>query len=284
MVAPTTLLTAVLFYFGWAHVYWFFHYFGVDSTTLNPSIREYLMRTVDALFVPLIIIGTIGMALLWGYTALPGKVRDRRLPRWASVSIAVIAAGVFLNGLSRMYFVTPLNSGLCVAPISIIVGVLMLWLLVVQRRNRQREAQPEATPPQPPPAAIAEWSILFIMVGISLFWIATDYSVAVGQTRAREWAAQLPAQSHVVIYSEKDLHLPKTDVRTTVCKSEPDTESAYRYRYDGLVPLTRIGDHYILVPRAWTPGRGAAIVLPSPNPGAIRFEFRLAKDTVPADC
>lgn len=38
-VAPTTMVTAVLFYFGWAHVYWFFDYFGVDSTTLHPSIQ-----------------------------------------------------------------------------------------------------------------------------------------------------------------------------------------------------------------------------------------------------
>ncbi|MGV9336494.1 hypothetical protein [Nocardia sp. NPDC003726] len=284
MVAPTTLLTAVLFYFGWAHVYWFFHYFGVDSTTLNPSIREYLMRTVDALFVPLIVIGAIGMALLWGYTALPASVRNRWLPRWASIVIAVIAAAVFLNGLSRIYVVTPLNDGLCVAPVSIIVGVLVLWLLVVRRRNRLRESQPEPAASQPQAAAVAEWSILFIMVGISLFWIATDYSVAVGQTRAREWADQLPTSPQVIVYSEKDLHLSPSDVRMTICSTGPATDSAYRFRYDGLVPLTRIGDHYVLIPRTWTPGHGAAIVLPAQSPSTIRFEFRLANDAAPAAC
>ncbi|MGY2093450.1 hypothetical protein ACW9HO_38345 [Nocardia gipuzkoensis] len=284
MVAPTTLLTAVLFYFGWAHVYWFFNYFGVDSTTLNPSIREYLMRTVDALFVPLILVGLIGMALLWGYAALPESARTRRPPRWATTVIAVLATAALINGVSRIYVVTPLNSGLCVAPISIIIGVLVLWLLVVRRRKQLQERTPATAPPPSPAAAVAEWAVLFALVGINLFWIATDYSVAVGQTRAREWAAQLPTSPHVIVYSEKDLHLSRSDVHMTVCSTDPATDSAYRFRYDGLVPLTRIGDHYVLVPNTWTPGHGAAIVLPAQSPGAIRFEFRLAGDSAPATC
>ncbi|WP_330231246.1 hypothetical protein OHA40_01375 [Nocardia sp. NBC_00508] len=284
LVAPTTLLTAVLFYFGWAHVYWFFNYFGVDSTTLNPSIREYLMRTVDTLFVPLIFVGLIGMSVLWGYIALPDSIRARQPSRWATTVIAMIAAAVIVNGVSRIYVVTPLNKGLCVAPVSIIASVLVLWLLVVLRRKRLRERRPATAPPPSQAATVAEWAILFTMVGINLFWIATDYSVAVGQTRAREWAAQLPTSSHVIIYSEKDLHLSRSDVRTTTCGTDGSTGSAYRFRYDGLVPLSRIGDHYILVPRTWTRGHGAAIVLPAQSPGAIRFEFRLAGDSAPATC
>ncbi|MGQ4601220.1 hypothetical protein [Nocardia sp. R6R-6] len=284
LVAPTTLLTAVLFYFGWAHVYWYFNYFGVDSTTLNPSIREYLMRTVDTLFVPLTLVGLIGMTLLWGYIALPDSVRARQPPRWATAVIAVIAGAVLVNGLSRIYVVTPLNKGLCVAPVSIIAGVLVLWLLVVLRRQRLRERLPATATLPSAAAGVAEWVILFTMVGINLFWIATDYSVAVGQTRAREWAAQLSTSSHVIIYSEKQLHLSRSDVRTTVCGTDSDAGSAYRFRYDGLVPLSRIGDHYVLVPRTWTPGHGAAIVLPAQSPGAIRFEFRLAGDSAPDTC
>ncbi|MEV6320720.1 hypothetical protein AB0M45_05905 [Nocardia sp. NPDC051787] len=284
LVAPTTLLTAVLFYFGWAHVYWFFNYFGVDSTTLNPSIREYLMRTVDTLYVPLIFVGLIGMAVLWGYISLPDSIRSRQPSRWATAVIAVIAAAVLVNGVSRIYVVTPLNKGLCVAPLSIIAGVLVLWMLVVLRRKRLRERLPTTAPPPSQAATVAEWTILFIMVGINLFWIATDYSVAVGQTRAREWAAQLSTSSHVIIYSEKDLHLSRSDVRTTACGTDGSTGSAYRFRYDGLVPLSRIGDHYVLVPRTWTRGHGAAIVLPAQSPGAIRFEFRVAGDSAPATC
>ncbi|MFE1591480.1 hypothetical protein [Nocardia sp. NPDC058705] len=285
-VAPATLLVAVLFYFGWAHVYWFFHYFGVDSTTLDPSMREYLMRTVDALFVPLTVVAVIGMTLQWGYLALPDSVRRREPGRWVKATVVLVAAAALVNGLSRIYVITPFNRGLCVAPISIIAGTLLLWLMVVRRRARRPRPLPDdaATQSQAFAAAAAEWSVLFVIIGLSLFWIATDYSVAVGQTRARQWAAQLADQPGVVIYSEKDLHLSRTEVRTVDCHPDPAIPAAYRFRYDGLVPLTRIGDHYVLVPRSWTPDRGAAIALPSSPPGAIRFEFRGANESAPPNC
>jgi Zn-dependent protease with chaperone function len=40
IVAPTTLLTALLFYFGWSFAYWFFAYFGVDSTVLGLTTQD----------------------------------------------------------------------------------------------------------------------------------------------------------------------------------------------------------------------------------------------------
>ena len=37
VVAPTTLLTSLLFFFGWSRAYWFYDYFGVHSTLLGPD-------------------------------------------------------------------------------------------------------------------------------------------------------------------------------------------------------------------------------------------------------
>ena len=42
VVAPTTLLTALLFYFGWSRAYWFYIYFGVNSTLLDLTTRDYV--------------------------------------------------------------------------------------------------------------------------------------------------------------------------------------------------------------------------------------------------
>lgn len=283
-VAPTTLLTAVLFYFGWNHTYRFFEYFGVNSTSLHPSIREYLMRSVDALFVPLIVAGVVGMALMWGYIALPESVRRGRHPRWHTITMTVVAVALVFNGVSRIYVVTPLNSGLCVAPLSIIVGVGVLGYVVVVRRRRLRELHPD-TPPRTEAATFMEWATIFVLVGITLFWIATDYSVAVGQTRARETAAEIPSRPRVVVYSEKDLHLSTSDVRVVECRSpDPAAGSAYRFRYDGLVLLTQIGDQYVLLPTTWQYRHGAAIVLPTSSPGNIRFEYRLPGDRATDTC
>ncbi|ANZ28501.1 hypothetical protein A4U64_26790 (plasmid) [Rhodococcus sp. WB1] len=282
-VAPTTLLTALLFYFGWAHVYWFFDYFGVDSTVLEPSIREYIMRSVDALFVPLIAIAVSGTVLIGGYLALPEAIRRSRHARWHIVALTGAGIAVLINGLSRIFFATPLNSGLVVAPVCIIVGVALLWSASLLRRKRWREADP-ALPPRSEASVLTEWVVIYILVGLSLFWIATDYSVAVGQTRAREAAAQLPARPTVLVYSELDLHFSRSEVRKIACGPDSDVASAYHYRYDGLVLLTTIGDQYVLLPRTWSPGYGAAIVLPKSPPGAIRFEFVYPSATVEPGC
>ncbi|MFI7442746.1 hypothetical protein [Nonomuraea indica] len=42
IVAPTTVLTAILFYFGWSRAYWFHDYFGVDATLLGLTTQDYL--------------------------------------------------------------------------------------------------------------------------------------------------------------------------------------------------------------------------------------------------
>jgi hypothetical protein len=277
-VAPTTLLTALLFYFGWAHVYWFFDYFGVDSSVLAPSTREYVMRSVDALFIPLITVAVVGLALMWGHLALPERLRGGPRSRWQLIALTAIGILLLLNGLSRLVVITPVNRGLCVAPICIIVGIVLLWYLTLLRRSRLHAENPT---PRSDAAVLCEWAVMFILVAMSLFWLATDYSVAVGQTRARQLAAEIPYRPEVVLFSEKDLHLDGTDIRETKCTTGPDSDSAYRFRYDGLVLLGEVGGQYVLLPRNWQRGVGTAIVLPKSGVGATRFEFATTNDYVP---
>jgi len=277
-VAPTTLLTALLFYFGWAHVYWFFDYFGVDSSILAPSTREYVMRSVDALFIPLIAVAVVGLALMWGHLALPERIRSGPRSRWQLIALTVIGILLLVNGLSRLVVVTPFNRGLCVAPICIIVGVVLLWYLTLLRRSRLHAENPT---PRSDAAVLSEWAVMFVLVAMSLFWLATDYSIAVGQTRARQAAAEIPSRPEVVLFSEKDLHLDGPDIRETKCSTAPDAESAYRFRYDGLVLLGEVGGQYVLLPREWQRGVGTAIVLPKSGVGATRFEFATTDDYQP---
>ncbi|WP_154674042.1 hypothetical protein [Nakamurella lactea] len=272
MVAPTTLATALLFYFGWAHLYWFFNYFGIDATVLGPSTTDYLMRSVDALFIPLIVIAAVCLAVMWGHTALPDRWRS--WPRTRRQTGALVGIGILLllNGLSRLVVITVFNRGLCVAPMSVIVGILLIWYVIVLRRRRRWERDPTA-PRRSEAANIAEWAVMFVLIAMSLFWIATDYSVAVGQTRARQLAAEMPVQPGVVLFSEKDLQLSSSEIRTTECSNSLGAESAYRFRYDGLILLIEIGGHYVLLPRTWRRGADTAIVIPQDDVGTLRFEF-----------
>ena len=82
VVAPTTLLTGLLFYFGWSFTYWYFHYLGVNSTLLGSTSQDYLMRSVDALFVPVTVAAVVGLLALWARAVIPQKLSSAA---WARV-------------------------------------------------------------------------------------------------------------------------------------------------------------------------------------------------------
>jgi hypothetical protein len=72
----------------------------------------------------------------------------------------------------------------------------------------------------------------------------------------------------VAVYSAKDLSLHGPGVTQIRC---PDPQGAYRFRYNGLKLLLESGGLYLLLPSAWTPADGNAIVLA--QRGATRLEF-----------
>src|SRR5215472_13847652 len=81
VVAPTTLLAALLYYFGWSHAYWFCNYFGVNSTVLGFTTTDYLMRSVDALFVPMTVAASAALLAVWGHSVLRARLAAGSRPR-----------------------------------------------------------------------------------------------------------------------------------------------------------------------------------------------------------
>jgi hypothetical protein len=52
VVAPPTLVVALAFWFGWTFTNARSAYFGIDTSTLDFSATDYLLRSADAMFVP----------------------------------------------------------------------------------------------------------------------------------------------------------------------------------------------------------------------------------------
>jgi hypothetical protein len=269
VVAPTTALTGLLFYFGWSHAFWFFDYFGVNSTLLGLSTRDYLMRSLDGLFVPVTVLAAIALLVLWarvfGQTSLRPALRARveRIQAWL---VPVVGLALVLNALSRLFWRSWLNTALAVAPLSLTAGVLLLVWAVHRRRNQSLTRGGIVT--RRPWVSVLEWASVFLLVGLSLFWAANDYSAAVGGARARELVASLSTQPSVILYSERSLSMNVPGVRETRCA---DQQAAYRFRYDGLKLVLQSDNQYVLLPAAWTPERGVAIVMPRYN--TLRLEF-----------
>ena len=272
VVAPTTLATGLLFYFGWSHAYWFFDYFGVSSSLLGLSNADYFMRGLDGLFVPVTVLAVVGLVVLWSRTLL-ARASDRRW-RLTWLPLALGVAGVLLgvNGLSRIFVVTPLNQALAVAPISLATGLLMITYAVdrgVGTRDRSSAAR------------LAEYIAVFVLISLSLFWAANDYSAAVGRSRASQFVRELPTYPEAVVYSTANLNLAPSGVAEVRCST---ADSAYRFRYSGLALMLQSGDYYVLLPKQWSPSDGVAMVLPRSDEVRLEFRRAVAADSLPATC
>jgi hypothetical protein len=270
IVAPTTLLTSLLFYFGWSHAYWFFDYFGVNSTLLGLTTRDYVQRSLDGLFVPVTVVAGAGLPVLWGHAALRARLAAGSRPGVLRILIPAMAIGGFVlavGGLWSVFGQTVLDQHLAAAPVSLALGVLLLVYAVHLRSwlaGKQRAELATGLHWAP----VAEWAAVFVLVGLSLFWAANDYAAAVGRSRARQFVAELPTYPSAVVYSERSLSLEAPGVREVRCR---DPRAAYRFRYDGLKLVLQSGDQYLFVPAAWSPTDGVAIVMPRND--SLRLEF-----------
>src|SRR5919106_2211839 len=64
-VAPTTLVGALVFYFGWTRTRAWWLYFGVDPSVLGFSNQDYVLRSVNALFPALLVAASAAAGVAW---------------------------------------------------------------------------------------------------------------------------------------------------------------------------------------------------------------------------
>ncbi len=265
IAAPTTLLTALLFFFGWSHAYWFFDYFGVNSTTLGLTTQDYLMRSQDSLFVPLATAACLLTVLLlfrriFREFVLPRIDASRRSLTIGAAVIGLILVGI---GLTSSVVNTVLDRYIALPGLSIVAGTLLIVAALQLRRTNQQIDTSYADS-----LSAGEWATVFILVGLGLFWAVSDYSAAVGTRRAMEQVEHLAEQPSVSIYSSKSLGLSAPGVVELGCKG---ADVAYPFRYDGLKLILQSGDQYLLLPAKWSRGNGVAFLLPRSE--AIRINF-----------
>jgi hypothetical protein len=268
VVAPTTLLTSLLFYFGWSHAYYFYDYFGVNSTLLGLTTRDYVQKAVDGLFVPMMVVACAGLLALWAHSLLRARLAagPHRHLRRLLAAVAAVGLALAAGGFWSVFAETALRRRLygTAAPLSLALGVLLLVYAVHQWRSLPGGRRP----PGPMSGRVAEWAAVFVLVGLSLFWAANNYSVAVGRQRAYQMVLQLPREPDVVLFSERSLSLAAPGVREVRCR---DPQAGYRFRYDGLKLLPQSGDQYLLLPERWSRRNGVAILIPRND--SLRLEL-----------
>ncbi|WP_223779389.1 hypothetical protein [Streptomyces sp. 135] len=231
-----TLLTAVLFYFGWASTDAETKALGLRDTVFHLSTSDYLLRSVGALYLPAWLaagaaLGALGLHR-WATNEPERLTRAVRVLRFAWTVPLVL---VPLYPLSPWLFDLLL-------PLTTIAG---LSLNAYARTRGRRD--------------LRLWGLTLFVCVLSLFWAVSAYAQIAGRGRAelteRTVRDDFPA---VTVLSEKDLMIRGGG---SCFRRVTGKGSQYAYEYGGLRLFHVSKDRVFLVPRDWTPGHGTLYVL-----------------------
>jgi len=281
IITPLTLITALMYYFGLIHAYWFFLGFSVDYTVFELSPEDYILRSADGLMFPFCVAALGVLGLTWLFQLLMPRFSTETTRRSLQVVVPVFSVlGAGLTVLAGVAFVRPLLfvERPSVGGLALVSGVLLLSGAIAAMRRLSR-ARPGARPRPSASWRVAEWVAVVMLVSVGLFWAVGDWSARVGAQRAKDVAATLPSWPAAVLYSERSLNLDIAGVTETVCQS--DAEQSV-FRYDGLVLITQEGGQLLMLPRSWTEQGGTAVVLAKND--SLRLEFSAFIPQVPETC
>jgi len=260
-VAPTTVITGLCYYFGFLYTRKYFAYFGVDASAIGFSTSDYVIRSVTALYVPVLAFVFCWVAVLWAALyvrrlAQAGQ-RNKLLRRTALLLIAIGLLGVLRGvfGMTLPQYAYPRNAAL--TPLAVGLGaaaiVIGSWLLVTIRAG----AGPQ------PFAMVARATLLAaaaIMV-LAMFWVTANLASHYGEEQAKSTAAGLWKQeTGVVLDTSERLSAPQQFVRETALDSA-DPGRGIRFRYRCFRALVVKDGRWVLIPAAWEPTHGYSLIV-----------------------
>lgn len=261
VVAPATLVSTLLFYFGYVSTRAQFGYFGVDVDTLGFSTQEFVMRAPQPLLVPALVLLLGAAALSWVNAIVRRRIEAaagstaRRLSKYMTWAGAFLtAAGVMLLlafaafGSWRLYpLVTPVLLGSGAGLLALVGG----WATGPSRTGRMTVV------------------LLMFVVVAAVFWTTATLADWSGRGSAKALARDLTRLPEVVVDTTDPL-FPGDDV-VVESTFPPEVEQTYRYRYRGLRLLAEGDGRLFLVPERWSPSGSTFAV--SMEEARVRFRF-----------
>jgi hypothetical protein len=241
IVAPATLLTGIAFYFGWQRVRSFDEYFGLNPGAVGYSTRDYVLNSLDALFLPVVVVLTVLIALALGHAYVTDAHRTGRrspatLQRISGVAL-VSGAVLLLVGCLAAFGVFPFHMPYLIATLFPAAGVLLIAHAVDQRERLRGD----------PPLSTAARVFVALFVAVCLFWAAGLYAQTVGRDQAARLARNLDELPAVRLASNSDLDLNSPGKQTV-----REGVDGNAHTYSGLRLLAVADGTMWLLPQAWT--------------------------------
>ncbi|SDJ10526.1 hypothetical protein SAMN05444157_1761 [Frankineae bacterium MT45] len=275
IIAPTTLLTALLYYFGFVATDSFYEYFGVDAATVQFSTQNYLLRSVGALYVPIGTILLLALLSVWVHPWLSSRLERDGSTRWARRAIRIaLAAGALavFYGVLSVSLPDDIPQSALGTPLILAFGIALLsymgYVLGLGRRRTRAGATSRRV--RMTRRDVATIGLVLALLVVTGFWAANSYAEAYGRGQAIDLGNHLDRRPAVVLDTHEELFLRMPGVtETSLPKSSPDQKFLFRYR--GLRLLAQSGDRMFFVSNEWSPDTGQTLMLR--EDGTIRLQF-----------
>lgn len=286
VAAPLTLVTALLFYYGYAASRAQYRYFGVDVDTIGLSTQDYVMRSPQVLLTPLLVLLAVGAVGVVVHAAVRRRVAAVFAGRPHVADVTVVRSSSYLRGVRQVARLL-IVAGYCVlaagAVLLVTYPVLRRWTAyplvtpllmalgsalagyghrlagLLHPRDRSRSG-----------TVVAMWLVLTA----SVFWATATLAEASGRGLAHDLAQRLDPLPGVILDTTERLYLTSPGIEETVLPVEPDQRFRYRYRHLRL--LIQGPERLFLVPDTWS-ASNSTLVIPMDD-DSVRVQFRFVND------
>jgi hypothetical protein len=286
VLAPTTVLTALLLYYGYIATSARLAYFGIGLSALDLSTQELVLRSTEVVYLPCIVLLGVGLVVQLARTglrvAVPRPGWRRRLQVIGAVTL-VLAVGLLIRGVvgiadprvaeTESIGFTPGAIGLGVALLTT-GGYVLLNVTGPPSSGPQRRVGV--------PVVLLTWGI----VAASLFWIMNSFAFAYGQSRAEYDAQTIDRLPRVIVDTKENLYLYSWCVQMEALPEAPEQD--FRFRYGELRLLVEGGDRLFLLSTSYDAATGRVRPTPQcpvvvlPQDDSVRLQLRPGAVPAPA--
>lgn len=303
IVAPVTVLGALLFYFGYVSSASEYAYFGIDVDTVGLSTQGYIMRSPQTLLVPLLVLTLVSAGFLTLNAAVRRRVtsvvaheagtadpdadpaqRVRQIQHMAQRSripgLAALTAGIillftysYMRDWAFYGLVTPLLIAFGAAIISYASHVLN-FLHRLQGQQERAIAKDDGTvrPVHANDSVLARRTVgvlIYVVIAASIFWATATVAQWSGRGLAEYDATHFDNLPSVILDTKERLFLRDPGIEET--QLPPSQGQTFHYRYRGLRLLIEGQDRMFLVPDYWSASDSTLVV---PLDGSVRVQFQ----------
>lgn len=252
IVAPGSVVFALLYYFGYTYRNAYYSYFGLRVSELEFSPQDHMLGSPAAIFLPLWVLLTLGIASILAFRSLErrlsphGAAARRRL-----VSRVLAAVGIGLLLLSFPVFLEPVwwqRTMAVLLPIgwlqvllpSFLVAVgalLLLFAMYLHRSPHRRGAR--------------FWGIteglLISGTVLIVFFAMARYAYGAGTSEAHDDVMRdFSGMTRVLVHSRQPIFPSAPNIH---CEDRGAAHLPYRYRCRGFRILAKSSTRYYLLPK-----------------------------------